>query len=316
MENVITIIILTFNEEANLPGLLTSLKGIHANIFVVDSYSTDKTLSILEENNITYVQHPFENYSHQRNWAQDNNPFKSSWVLHLDAGERLTKEFVEWVQKSFDPNDSVDGYIFSRRTMIFGKEIKYGGQYPQYHLRLFKPEKGRCEDKMYDQHFYIKGNTKVIKNRVDIIDTVMENWQTFIVGHARWAVFEAMQQIVSETKLTQEKKGVVVAKFFGSPIEQKRWLKNNIFQKTPLFLRAILFFIYSYFLKFGFLDGKTGLAFHFIQKLWFRFQVDAVILELKTKMKTQHVSLDEIICNEYPENYQVLLFKLKQLNDC
>lgn len=312
MSYSITIIILTYNEEANLPGLLTSLSGINAHTFAVDSFSTDKTIEILTENKIDYLQHPFDNYSHQRNWAQENNPFKTPWVLHLDAGERLTDEFVYWIKHTFDPSDpSIDGFIFSRRTMIFGKEIKYGGQYPQYHLRLFRPEKGKCEDKMYDQHFFIEGNTKVIKKRVDIIDTVMDNWQTFIVGHARWAVFEAMQQMVAESKVKSEKVGVVKPKFFGSPIEQKRWLKNNVFQKTPLFLRSVLFFIYSYIFKFGFLDGKTGLAFHFIQKMWFRFLVDAVILELKMKIRTRKCSLEDIIRKEYPANYLKLLTYLR-----
>jgi glycosyltransferase involved in cell wall biosynthesis len=312
MNYSITIIILTYNEEANLPGLLKSIEGVNAHVFAVDSFSTDKTISLLSERGIQHIQHPFENYSHQRNWAQENNPYKTPWVLHLDAGERLTDEFVQWLQKSFNADEkNVDGYIFSRRTMIFGKEIKYGGQYPQYHLRLFRPEKGRCEAKMYDQHFFIEGNTKVIKNRVDIIDTVMDNWQAFIVGHARWAVFEAMQQVVSANK-AQSKEGIVKANLWGSPIERKRWLKNNIFQKSPLFLRAFLFFIYSYFFKFGFLDGKTGLAFHFIQKLWFRFQVDAVILEFNTKMKKRNCSLETIVKDEYPENFQKLLSKIQE----
>jgi glycosyltransferase involved in cell wall biosynthesis len=303
----VTAIILCYNEEANLPDLIKSMKEINVNLFAVDSYSSDNTLKILAENNIPFIQHTFENYSRQRNWAQDNMPFKTEWVLHLDSGERLTKEFVQWFNNSFDPLRSVDGYIFSRRTMIFGKEVKYGGQYPQYHLRLFKTEKGRCEDKLYDQHFYLNGTSEVVRGHVDIIDTVMENWHAFIVGHARWAVFEATEQLSGK-----EDSGKVKASLTGSPIEQKRWLKNNLFQKSPIFLRAFLFFIYRYFFRLGFLDGKTGLAFHFLQGCWFRFLVDAVMLELKTKMKLQNISLEEIIQKEYGDKYPQLVNELKK----
>src|SRR5690348_6479470 len=107
----LTIIILTFNEENNLGDCLKSLEGIPANIFVVDSYSTDNTLGILEKKNIRYAQHSFVNYARQRNWAQENEPFQSSWVLHLDADERLTPEFKDWIINDFYLQKGVDGFI-------------------------------------------------------------------------------------------------------------------------------------------------------------------------------------------------------------
>lgn len=90
--NKITFIILTYNEEKNIGDLLDNLKGIPGEILVVDSYSKDKTIDIVKERDVCYLQHPFENYSVQRNWAQENNPFKTDWVFHLDADERLTDE--------------------------------------------------------------------------------------------------------------------------------------------------------------------------------------------------------------------------------
>ncbi|MEL6945978.1 MAG: glycosyltransferase family 2 protein, partial [Bacteroidota bacterium] len=134
----LTIILLTYNEQENLPACLDSIKGIKAHCFAVDSYSTDSTLSILESQGISYVQHSFQNYSTQRNWAQANNPFQTEWVLHLDAGERATSEFVNWVNKSFDSeNKAIDGYLVARRAIFMGRWIKYGGYHPIYHLRLF-----------------------------------------------------------------------------------------------------------------------------------------------------------------------------------
>lgn len=273
-----TIIILSFNEEANLPLCLDSLNGVEAPIFVVDSGSKDRTLEIIEQRGLVYKQHPFENYSRQRNWAQANNPYNTEWVFHLDAGERFTPELVQWLNNNFDPIRAVDGYMFSRRTMFLGKWIRYGGHYPNYHLRLYRTTKGKCEDKVYDQHFVVDGVTEVVKAGTDIIDTVTDTLQNFTIGHARWAAFEAGEIISATTE-----KGDVKANLFGTPIERRRWFKSKVFQKSPLFMRSFLYFFYRYFFKLGFLDGKMGLVFHLLQGFWFRFLIDAMVLESKTK---------------------------------
>jgi glycosyltransferase involved in cell wall biosynthesis len=283
MDEKFTIIILTYNEETNLPACLESLKNVKAFLFAVDSFSNDKTLNILQEHNIAFKQNIFENYSRQRNWAQENNPFNTEWVFHLDAGERLTPEIVHWLNMEFAiTNGNIEGYMFSRRTIFFGKWIRHGGHYPNYHLRLFKRNKGKCEDKVYDQHFIVDGEIQTVKAGIDIIDTVTDSLQSFVIGHARWAAFEA-----KELSSTYRKKGDVKANFWGSPIEKRRWLKNNIFQKTPLFFRSFLYFFYRYFLKLGFLDGRIGLVFHLLQGFWFRFLIDAMLLEFKVKEKNE-----------------------------
>ncbi|MEM8526423.1 MAG: glycosyltransferase family 2 protein [Bacteroidota bacterium] len=291
----LTIILLSYNEEDNLPACLDSIQDIQAHRFVVDSYSTDRTLSILKKRKITYVQHPFQNYAAQRNWAQVNNPFQTKWVLHLDAGERATPEFVNWINNSFSSeNQEVDGYLVARRAIFMGRWIKYGGYHPIYHLRLFKTEKGRCENKAYDQHFISEGTLKTLPKNADIEDTVMSNIRDFTVKHARWAIFEAAESIHSQKA---EASGDVKANLLGNPIERRRWFKKNVFQKTPLFARSIFYFLYRYFFKLGFLDGKEGLVFHTLQGFWFRFLVDSVILEIQKELPYQ--SLDEILNEKY-----------------
>lgn len=277
----LTVIILTFNEEANIGDCLDSVQGIQANIFVVDSYSTDKTLEILEARQIPYVQHPFENYSKQRNWAQANTPFDTEWVLHLDAGERCTPELVEWINTKFDSNRAVDGYMFSRRTFFMNRWIKYGGHYPNFHLRLYRKAKGRCEDKAYDQHFVVEGEKQKLPKGVDMIDVVTDTLHNFTLSHARWAIKEA-EEVVSQEKQV----GDVEAKVSGNPIERQRWLKSNLFERLPLFWRGFFYFIYRYFIRLGFLDGKEGLIFHFLQGFWFRFLIDATIVEKRSIKKS------------------------------
>src|SRR5437867_2978751 len=96
----VSVVILTYNEEENLPRCLESVKGLKSEVFVIDSGSTDRTKEAAETAGAQVVQHAFENYAAQRNWAQNNLPIKSEWVLHLDADERLTPELVDEIREA------------------------------------------------------------------------------------------------------------------------------------------------------------------------------------------------------------------------
>ena len=92
---LISVIILTLNEEANLPICLESLRGLDADVVVVDSGSSDRTTEIAERFGARVVQHAFETQARQINWALDNVPLTSPWIMRLDADERLTPELRE-----------------------------------------------------------------------------------------------------------------------------------------------------------------------------------------------------------------------------
>lgn len=277
MLNNLTIVFLSFNEEKNLPDAIESVQGISSKKLAVDSFSTDSTLDILKKANISCIQHEFINYALQRNWAQLQ--VETQWVLHLDADERLTPEFRSWLENSFPKlSEQYDGFLFSRRTIFMNRWIKHGGHYPNFHLRLFKTNAVKCEEKAYDQHFVDITNGKylTVKN-ADIINVVSESLTAFTAQHNKWATSEANEIVSSQIHLTD----VVQPRFFGSSIERRRWLKSKIFMKTPLFVRPLAYFLYRYFIRLGFMDGKQGLVFHFLQGFWFRFLVDAKVYELK-----------------------------------
>lgn len=285
-EYKLTIILLTFNEESNIPALLKNLEGIPAHIYVVDSYSTDQTIPLVAQNNWRYEQHPFGNYSLQRNWAQENNPFNTEWVFHLDADERLTPELKQWLLTSFNPDDTTaDGYIFGRRALFMNQWIK---SHYNYHLRLYRAAKGKCERKAYDQHFIVDGNKKVIKKR-DMESYVCDNLNEFIAKHNKWAMMEAFDI------LRKGAHGEVRSAVSGSPIERKRWLKNVFFNNMPLFVRSFMYFFYRYIIQLGILDGTKGFIFHVLQAFWFRFLIDAKVYEIKCLMKNKDLSLEEAI---------------------
>jgi hypothetical protein len=92
----------------------------------------------------------------------------------------------------------------------------------------------------------------------------------------------------------------------SSPTEQlspqarrTRWMKDNIYARLPLGLRPLLYFIYRYVLRLGFLDGWQGLAFHGLQGLWYRFLVDVKIAEIKALMKARDQNLAAVVEAEY-----------------
>jgi len=270
--SLLSVIVLAYNEEANLPQCLESLRGLRCALFVVDSGSTDRTVEIAEMHGASLAHHDFENYAAQRNWALDNLPLASQWVLNLDADERLTPELVDEINAVLmSPPENLSGFLLRKRTIFMNKWIRHGGHYPSYHLRLFRRECGRCEARHYDQHFVVEGEVDRLKH--DYVDVVASSLLTWTIRHARWAAMDAC-----ETDKPQIAGMHVAPDAFGNPIERRRWWKN-VYRRGPLFARALCYWVYRYFFRLGFLDGKEGLIFHFLQGFWFRFLVDAMIDE-------------------------------------
>lgn len=287
MSESLDIIILTFNEEKNIGDCLQSVAALKANIYIVDSGSTDNTLSICKRHTQNIFNHPFENYAAQRNWALDNLPLTGTWILNLDADHRVTTELAAQLNDIFSkPIDSeTNGFLISRRTMFMGKWIKHGGHYPTYHANMFRKGFGRCEEKLYDQHFKVTGNTQILKT--DIIDVITDSLTSFIARHNHWATLEAQYLVEQQNATIVDDEGKLVhPRLFGNPMERRRYMKKR-YEAFPLFVRPVIYFTIRYFLKLGFLDGKTGLVFHFLQGFWFRFLIDAKIYELRKESKIQ-----------------------------
>ncbi|MBV9279274.1 MAG: glycosyltransferase family 2 protein, partial [Chloroflexi bacterium] len=189
----LSVIILTYNEEKNVEACLQSVARLAGEIFVVDSGSSDATLSIVRRYTDRVAQHPFETYARQRNWAQDNLPLSYPWVLHLDADERVTPELARSIRDFFRGGaaERFRGAMFSRRTVFLGRWIRHGGHYPVYHVRLFRLSDGRCEDRRYDQHFVVAPPLARLSG--DVVDIVASDLDAFSYRHVRWAGEEAKE---------------------------------------------------------------------------------------------------------------------------
>ena len=278
MKLPISVIILTHNEELNIGNCLKSVADWANEIIIVDSFSNDKTLEIVKKYTNKIAQRKFINQAEQFNWALDNLEIKNDWILRLDADEYLTEELKREIAEVLPGTSSeTAGFYIKRRVYFLGRFIKYGGYYPTWLLRLFKKGKARSEERKMDEHLVLlEGKAERLKN--DFIDDNKKNLSWWIQKHNNYASREAeeLSRKTEELRKHENESG-------KWPIAGKRWLKDNFYYRLPLFCRACLYFGYRYFIRLGFLDGKEGLIFHFLQGFWYRFLVDAKIYEQKTQ---------------------------------
>ena len=273
----LTAIVLTLNEEIDLPACLDSLGRLECPIVVVDSGSGDRTVEIAEQAGAAVFHHEFESCARQLNWALDNVPIDSEWLLRLDADERITPELAdELTERLARRADGVTGFYVRRREYFMGRWIRHGGYYPTWLLRVWKRGTARAEDRMMDDHMLLLEGEAVLLDH-DIFEENGKGLFKWTEKHIDYAAREA--QIL----LADPREDGVRPSAFGTPEERRRWLRDRVYGRTPLFLRAFLYFGYRYFLRLGFLDGRAGLVFHFLQGCWYRFQVDALLYEARSK---------------------------------
>ena len=267
----VSVIILTRNSEATIAATLASARRVSDDIHVVDDCSTDRTAEIARSFGANVIEHPFEDYGAQRNWAIATLALKHDWELHLDADERLSDALVDELNALEPaPSEAVAGYYIPRIVHFLGRPIRHGGMFRIWHLRLFRRGAGRCETRRYDQHFYVEGAKRKLKGAM--IDDIRMGLKEWTARHNRWADAEADEQVAPQ------KGGIIRGRIFGNAIEKQR-APRDVYYRFPMFLRPFLLFFYRYILRLGFLDGKEGLIFFVLQTFWFWFLVDAKIYE-------------------------------------
>jgi glycosyltransferase involved in cell wall biosynthesis len=272
------VILLSFNSEDTLGATLSRARLVSDEIFVVDSGSRDRTLEIAQEAGAAVVEHPFEHYGAQRNWAIDNLPVTSSWQLHLDADEWMDDRLVEAIRAL--PDDPPHfGYFLPRYVKFLGRVLRHGGMNPTWHLRLFRTGAGRCEDRKYDQHFLLlSGSSARLPGA--IIDDNRMPLSEWTARHNRWADNEVAE--LDSGPQTER----IRPDARGNPIERKRYMREK-YNRMPLFVRPFMLFFYRYFLRLGFLDGREGFIYWILQSFWFRFLVDAKIWEKRRAARSR-----------------------------
>ena len=272
----LTVLILAQNEEKNIVRSIRSVKKIAKRILVVDSGSTDQTIELAKQNGAEVVQHsPFVNYATQFNWGLDHTNIDTNWILRLDADEQVTPELAREIENALEEHsqDDVNGFEVRCRIIFMGRWIRHGGSYPLIIPRLFRRGFGRVEMRKMDEHTLIQG--KVMRFQNDLLHYDFKGLHEWIDKHNKYSVRECQDYFERKETHEEQMKGNLT----GNQRQRKRFLKNGVYYNLPLFLRAHLYFIYRYYIRLGFLDGKEGKIFCFLQAYWYRFLVDAKIYE-------------------------------------
>jgi glycosyltransferase involved in cell wall biosynthesis len=272
----LAVLILTANEEQNIGKCVRSILPLTNRIFVVDSGSTDGTVALCRELGVTVAERAWTTYADQFNWGLDHCDFGTDWVMRMDADEELLPELVDALRGFLaQPEPDVSGVYIRRRVYFMGRWIRHGSYYPTWLLRVFRNGVGRCEALWMDEHIVLSRG-RSIEIAADIIDKNNKDLTFWTDKHNKYASRE-VRDIVERRRDAAD--GVLESGLGQGQASRRRWLKDNVYSRMPLFVRPFLYFFYRYFVRLGFLDGREGLIFHFLQGFWYRFLVDAKLYE-------------------------------------
>jgi len=251
----ISVIVPVKNEAENLARCLPALAWADE-LFVVDSQSTDGTAAVAGEFGATVVQFRFNGtYPKKKNWALDNLPLRNAWVLIVDADEVVAPDLAAEIAARIK-SDEADGYYLNSQYYFLGRRIRHCGYSECWNLRLFKRRLGRYE-RMPDHtggrtgdneaHEHVELDGRVLRLRHELVHHAYPTIAAWVEKHNRYAIWEAAlyERFLSEP----------VPSNIGRSKQLKRRLKKLVLR---LPLRPLIRFVYAYFLRLGFLDGRPG----------------------------------------------------------
>lgn len=284
---MLCVVILTFNEEVHLDRCLESLRPLNACLTVVDSFSSDSTALIASRHGARLIQNRFINQAQQFNFALTELPKNVKWVLRIDADEYITPKLALSIDEALASPSSVKGYTLKRRMTFAGRLIEHGGLFPVEIVRLFRFGRGVCEERWMDEHIVVDGPVGQLEG--ELIDDNLKSLTWWIQKHNLYSNREAVE--VLKLKYSS----VTVSKTVAGSAGLKRLIKERIYSKLPVVPKVLAYFLYRYVIRLGFLDGKEGFAFHFLQGFWYRYLVEVKVQEVERCMQTNKVEFHEAI---------------------
>jgi glycosyltransferase involved in cell wall biosynthesis len=260
----ISILILTKNEQQDLPGCLESVAWSD-DIHLYDSMSTDNTVDIALQFGAKVTQRPFDNWATHQNWGLQNISFKYPWVFYIDADERMTPELVQAVKTAVVSSREEVAFRLQRRDFFLGTWLKHV-QTSSFYMRLFRPEKMRYE-RLVNPISIADGPIGGLKGYLDHFP-FSKGLGQWIERHNGYSRFEA-QQIVANR--AQGGTFSWIKAFTASDFHEKRYHQKELFYRLPL--RPVIKFLLLYVGKRGFLDGRAGFTYAMLQSIYEYFIV-------------------------------------------
>ncbi len=270
--NDITAVILTKNEEKNIARCIESIRSCVDRIILVDSGSTDKTREIAESLGAEVYNHvPFENHGKQFNWATDNIEIGTTWIYRVDADEVITPELAEEIVHTCASHKADDVNAFEMRFKVFflGKFLMHGGAYPFVKINIFKKGKARFNERPLGDNVELKEG-RYLQLKHNCLHYDFKDLSSY-VKKPDWSADMQVESYFNDL----DSLNINISK--SATI--RKIIRSGVYYKLPSFFRAKLYFWYRYYFQLGFLDGKAGYVYAFLQSYWFRVLVDAKIYE-------------------------------------
>lgn len=244
---MISVVILTKNEEQDLPSCLSSLRWCD-DVHVLDSGSTDKTLEVAQNYNAQICTNPFKSFGHQRNFALENLFFKYDWILFLDADEVITTAFKRAITKAtMEASNNIAGFYCCCKMMLEDRWLKYCDNFPKWQFRLVRKGRANFTDFGHGQKEGLVDGQLGYISEPYLHYSFSKGWTQWIERHNKYSSLEAKARFENRPKLNQF---LSLHSSIRNPV-LKSWLSR--IPGWPL-----IRFIYSYIFNLGFLEGAPG----------------------------------------------------------
>lgn len=280
---MISILILTKNEEQDLPGCLASVSWSD-DIHVFDSFSTDQTVTIAKNAGAIVTQRVFDGYASQRNAALKGLDYKYPWVLILDADERIPSNLMKIMKdKIHTATNDTNGFRIRRKDYLFNTWLKYS-QISPYYIRLVRKGKASYHREI-NEVLMVEGNVEEINGYFDHYP-FSKGFKHWLDKHNQYSSMEAQRWL--EEQIGGEQFSIKRA-LFNKDFSNKRYHQKGVFYKLPG--RPIIKWVYMVFIRRAFLDGKAGLTYATLQAIYEYF----IVLKSKELIKEQK---DNVVHNK------------------
>jgi glycosyltransferase involved in cell wall biosynthesis len=255
---VISVLVLTKNEEQDLPGCLASVAWSD-DVHVLDSKSTDRTVAIAREHGAQVTERAFDNWAAHQNWALANVPFRHPWVFYIDADERATPELREAMRAAVGAPGEAVAFQMERRDFLMSTWLQHV-QVSAFYMRLFRPEKMHYE-RLVNPVSIPSGPVGRLSGYLDHFpfSKGIAHW---IERHNSYSTFEALQIITDGDAADAS----VRAALFEKDFHRRRYHQKALFYRMPG--RPFAKFLLLYLVKRGFLDGRAGLTYSVLQSIY------------------------------------------------
>ena len=298
----ITAIILARDEALHIERCLTRIAPLVERVVVIDSLSKDDTVAIAKRLGAEVLVHPWKNYADQFQWGIDNSKPTTPWVMRLDCDEYLEPGAQDALRALLPIlGDDVTGVTFKLKVIFQERWIRHGRYYSTVLLRLWRNGVGQMEQRWMDEHIVLAHGRTVQVAGGDLVDHNLNDIGWWIDKHNRYATRHMVDFINRETPLFQEDSRIEQT---DARARRNRFLKNSVYARAPIYLRATLFYLYRYFVRLGFLDGKVGFLFHFMHGFWMYMLMDAKIDEARRYIRAHGV---EAFKKHLSERYGITL---------